>query len=675
MNAPRKAGSTERAAGTAQRNLRLPACLLPAILLLPPFVAAADPESVTGAAYVDQLIDTNAIDEGVDPVYLELSAQPEGRRYLDTRLYHFRESREGQGVARETGLQVDWRRETHDYGELEVDAALMGISADAGRTDRPASGALLTLRQHDFALTNDWLMQNSLGIDRTWVDSRLAGSYRIKLPSTLLTGVNTHLASDRGEFRLSAGRLGRLDTGQAQTFDTTHGVLFGAGYSARLTETLQGGIHVINVNDSQTVLDHQSYAGMVEYRDGPHGDRYQVHLLGDSLGATGLWLDGDVLAGRWRNRFGVYRLAPDLLWTDVAMSSDQQGFYTRLDLQTLRYQLAGGLEFSTTDLADDPLLVGTRNTSAFINGNRQLTRLSSLGGTLNLRDTRSTETAVAGDSRDVRLTVYGSHRLEVGTSRLQLQVADIERGVHHGHGSGITWDQAWELDRRLLLSSTLAYEEENGTGTDGSRTSAGLLAWHDYSSSARWDASVNWTQRKDDMTGHTTDTVNAGMSLLWRFQPGWEATLRVSINDAREDSAGALAGTEFEGIERTLFLSVRREMTSGRSFERVGRDTGKTGYGTVEGVLFYDENRDGVRQPGEAVAAGIYVYLDRRYQRLTDRDGRFEFAPVPVGEHRLSIAQEDLPLPWGLEDEAPRVLDVQVRRPTGIAIPLVRFDG
>jgi hypothetical protein len=653
----------------------MPACLLPALLFFPLSAVAIDPESGNGETYVDQLIDTDVIDEDVDPVYLELSAQPPGRRYLGTRLYHFRESREGQGVTGETGLQVDWRRETYDYGELELDAALMKVNADAGRTERPATGSLLTLRQHDFALNNDWLMQNSLGVDRSWVDSMLAGSYRIKLPSSLLSGVNTHLSSSSGDFRMSAGRLGRLDTGQAQTFDTTSGILAGAGYSARLTDELQGGMHIVNINGSRTVPDHQSYAGVVEYRDGPYGGHYQAHVLADSLGATGLWLDGDVLAGRWRNRFGAYRLEPDLLWTDVAVASDQQGFYTRADLQSLRYQLAGGIEFNTTDLGDDPQIVGTRNTTAFVNGNRQLTRRSSIGGTVNLRDTRNMDPVPASDARDIRLTVYGSHRLEVGTTRLQVQVADIERGVHHGHGSAVTWDQAWEIDRRLLLSSTLGYEEENGTGSDGSRTTAGLLAWHDYSNSMRWDANVNWTHSRDDISGRTTDTVNAGMSLLWRFQPGWEATLRASINDAREDASGALTGTEFDGVERTLFLSVRREMHSGRPFERVGRDTGKSGYGTVEGVIFYDENRDGIRQAGEAVAAGVYVYLDRRYQQRSDRDGRFEFAPVPIGQHTLTIAQEDLPLPWGLEDEAPRVLDVQVRRRTGIMVPLVRFDG
>jgi hypothetical protein len=371
----------------------------------------------------------------------------------------------------------------------------------------------------------------------------------------------------------------------------------------------------------------------------------------------------------------MFRLGPDLLWTETATSNDMQGFYTRMDLQTLRYQLAGGLEFNTTDLDDDPLLIGTRNTTAFLTGNRQLTRLTSIGGALNLRDTRSSDTAVSGDVHDIRLTVHGSRRFRVATTRVQLQVADIENGTNHGHAAGITWDQTWEPGRALLLSSTLGYEVENGTGNDETRTTAGLLAWHDLSTSVRWDANINWTRSENEVIGSTTDNVNAGVALLWRFLPGWEATLRASFNDAREDATGALAGTDFEGTERTMFLGIRRDMTSGRPFERVGRDTGRTGYGTVEGVVFYDENRDGIRQAGEAVAAGIYVYLDRRYQRLTDRDGRFEFTPVPAGRHTLSVAQEDLPLPWGLEDETPRALDVQVRSRTGVAIPLVRFDG
>ncbi|MBT8116636.1 MAG: hypothetical protein KJO66_02295, partial [Gammaproteobacteria bacterium] len=432
--------------------------------------------------------------------------------------------------------------------------------------------------------------------------------------------------------------------------------------------------HLVHVDGAANVADHGSFAGVLEYRDAARGRRYQAHVLADSRGAAGLWLDGDVYAGRWRHRFGAFRLEPELLWTDVAMASDQQGFYSRADMQTLRYQLAGGLEFNTSDIDDDALRNGTRNITAFVTGNRQLSRLSSIGGALNLRDSHATDSTVTGDSRAVRLTVYGSHRFAAGTTRLQLQVADLENGPDHGHGSGITWDQAWETSRALLVSSTLGYESESGTGNDESRFTAGLLAYHEYTSRLRWDASVNWTHTENDSTGINTNSVNASAALLWRFLPGWEASLRAGINDSSEDSSGALAGTDFEGTERSVFLSVRRDITSGRPFDRYGADTGKTGYGNVAGVVFYDGNRDGVRQAGERAAAGVYVFLDRRYRRATDRDGRFEFTPVPVGQHNISIALEDLPLPWGLDDEGPRPLSVNIRERTSVAIPLVRFD-
>jgi len=281
---------------------------------------------------------------------------------------------------------------------------------------------------------------------------------------------------------------------------------------------------------------------------------------------------------------------------------------------------------------------------------------------------------VGGDSRTIRLTVHGSHKLAVGTTRLQLLLADIENGPNHGSGSGITWDQSWEISRAIMLSSTVGFETQSGTGNDESRFTTGLLAFYEFNSRLRWDASVNWTRTNNDTTGVDTNSVNASASLLWRFLPGWEMSLRAGINDSREDSTGVLAGTDFDDVERTVLLSIRRDMTSGRPFDRYGADTGKTGYGSVEGVVFYDENRDGIRQASERAAAGAVIYLDRRYRKVTDRNGRFEFTPVPVGQHNISIAVEDLPLPWGLDDESPRPLSVNIRESASVSIPLVRYD-
>jgi hypothetical protein len=70
----------------------------------------------------------------------------------------------------------------------------------------------------------------------------------------------------------------------------------------------------------------------------------------------------------------------------------------------------------------------------------------------------------------------------------------------------------------------------------------------------------------------------------------------------------------------------------------------------------------------------VFVYLDRRYQAVTDRDGRYVFNPVPAGEHDVTLAQEDLPLPWGLLDESPRSISVSVRSTTELDFGLRRLN-
>ena len=57
----------------------------------------------------------------------------------------------------------------------------------------------------------------------------------------------------------------------------------------------------------------------------------------------------------------------------------------------------------------------------------------------------------------------------------------------------------------------------------------------------------------------------------------------------------------------------------------------------------------------------------------TDREGRFEFLPVPTGPHSLRVSVEQVPLPWGLDDEAPRKLEVPLRDAAVIEIPLTRI--
>jgi hypothetical protein len=70
----------------------------------------------------------------------------------------------------------------------------------------------------------------------------------------------------------------------------------------------------------------------------------------------------------------------------------------------------------------------------------------------------------------------------------------------------------------------------------------------------------------------------------------------------------------------------------------------------------------------------VYIYLDRGYEAITDNQGRYRFAPVATGAHQLSLAVEDLPLPWGLLDEAPRQVSVKVRETEVMDFPLQQLN-
>ena len=106
-----------------------------------------------------------------------------------------------------------------------------------------------------------------------------------------------------------------------------------------------------------------------------------------------------------------------------------------------------------------------------------------------------------------------------------------------------------------------------------------------------------------------------------------------------------------------------------------GVDTGTRGVGRIDGEVFLDENDNGRRDGNEKPLPGITVYLDRRFTAVTDVDGRYEFGPVTTGPHEIQVAVWDAPLPWGLDDESPRIVNVGVRDRARFDFALTKVGG
>jgi SdrD B-like domain len=96
------------------------------------------------------------------------------------------------------------------------------------------------------------------------------------------------------------------------------------------------------------------------------------------------------------------------------------------------------------------------------------------------------------------------------------------------------------------------------------------------------------------------------------------------------------------------------------------------GGGSIEGVVYLDDNANGRLDAAEQRAANVSVTLDGRYTTRTDAQGRFEFPFVAPGAHRIAVAADTLPLPWLMAGTEPLRVEVAPRESTRLEIGATR---
>ena len=626
-------------------------------------LAGTNPEQAdsepTPAPYIDQLI---APVDGSEVLTLPeegAGQQPEGLRIYSTEYRHFEDHAENRDVRREDGLILNWQRETRHAGDLELLATIAHSEIPENAAGNDGAGGNISLRQYGFAVTENWLMDNGLGALRSNADTFLSSSYRMNLPSSLLAGARTWSRDDQTDLRFSAGKIGSLGGGRLDNFDTTSGSLVSLGISHAINARWLASTQIVSVSGSDEVVNHESLAGALGYETDDRRHRYLGHFLSDSEGGNGIWLDGDDRVGRWRHRYGVFYLDPDLLWTEVDITDDQQGLYTRSEVRSARYNLTVGTDLMENNVDNESTLPKTRISNILITGNRRIKSKTGLGGTLTFLDIYARNNAAGEDSSRDRISVFLSRNFAIGNSRFEVFGSDIDDQGDDGSDYGIIWDQDWDYSRTLSFSTTLSHENVSDINDETQRDSASLLFRHQPLPQFNWNGNLSYTRIAND-SSTDTDNYSASLSMLWRFHKEWDARLDYTFSRV-EQNISLLPEDELSEDTHTILLSIRHTRKTGRKTSAYGASTGHEGFGEIRGVVFYDENRDGQRQAGERAASGIFVYLDGRTPRVTDNDGAFSFDPVSAGEHTLSIAVEDIPLPWGLDDERPQAVYVKPR--------------
>jgi hypothetical protein len=620
-------------------------------------------------AYVDQLIEGGtAQSEAAEPV--DEAALAPGQRSFSAEYRMEGRYPPGGGHGLEQGVNLSMRRETLNYGDFYIDAAVRHDRLAPGETETGrATGGRFTLLQQRFPLTEGWLADSALGIVRTPPTALVNSSYRVFLPTSLMSGASTVVSDGRNDFLAYGGHVGQLLGDAVQSFDPTSGNVAGLGYTTRAGPWTLGG-QAIALRGNAQVADHEGATLAAEYGQFGALVHNKAQVVADNDGRAGGWFDGDVQTGRLRNRFGLFTLDPDLKWGDGSVANDQRGGYYRADWRMLRYTFGGGLDLLQTNLRDDPLKAATKSATGYGTFSLRIDRDLTLGGGATYQDAHNKFTESARGSQ-LTLNGYASWNTSLGLSRWDLTTfRGTATGVPDNTIDTFSWNQEYPALGYVRMSSTLTLAREKALGLSTDRSSFGVSARGTFLTEGLWDASVVYGHITGPTGAENNFNVNATAS--WPFARNWAATAQASITTF--DALPVIPGSELPVTQhdKRVLIGVRYEESSGVPYQTLGL-RGGAGSGRVSGVVFFDENGDGVRQPNERVAAGITIFLDGRFPATTDSQGRYSFAVVTPGSHTLRILNESLPLPWSTDEDRPPLANVPLRGDVVLDIPLTRI--
>ncbi len=654
-------------------------------------LAQASPASATASAagkpgatapYTDQLIGGGTSDEPL-PDDTKGVPQPQGRR-AGSVTYRVDDSRPaGGGNVREQGVEYRYSRDTEAHGAFDLTMSARNIGQFGALAPLPGTPGAntastlgrFTLTQSRFALNDHWLMDNTLGVLPAFGPALLAGGYRVSLPVSQVEGLKTRIYNDDAEWSVVSGKPGAFTGTTGYGFQAGNALLSGIGGAKQFGPALRAGAQVWTLSGHASVASHTTVALTAEQEFALARLRVKPILVIDDRGKTGAWFDSEWLGAAGAQRAGLYRSARGLLWTDLAIVNDQQGAYWRGDWRGLVRTVSAGSEYTETNLARDSTLSGTRALSAFASISERFSRDLTAGGGVTVRANRPpAETLNPVNSNQVTLNAFAAIRTALGQSRVGVNwLADALSSGERNTSQALRWDQEWLVFDRLRMATNAGYSLDK-TVQSGATQRRDLALSVSSAGQGRvfWDGSVSVSAVNAE-SGTQSRAGNAALNLNWSLDPGWTGALGVQVV-----RAGSITPTVPDTAARPsdvrVLATLRYDFASGAPFDSSGYRTASYGSGSIEGQVFFDENRDGTRQPNENPAANLTVILDQRHIAVTDATGRFSFRLVPAGEHQIDVIRDRLPLPWELRNPQALRITVPVRDVARPAIGLTRID-
>ena len=622
------------------------------------------------------------------------------------------------------GLRTEYRLGTLNFGNLLLQGdfrASTSSQPDPGlgwySSTTQLHGRRLTLRNDGLPLTSHTFADLAAGDIYSDLTDALRRSYRLSLGSSVVRGGSARIHNRHLDLRLGSGRRGTLTGGPYPGYESLPGKLDWAGVTLKLPHGAYLGVQTNRArsiplyvwNSDPTLYPsvssttaHITSTALTAGFGSEHGlnspfsarllhirSRTQMANNMPDAHARGNFLEGSLRHKKFVHHAGIYQTDPQLSFGDQPLPSDNRGIYWHSNYQGTRWNWGLGTDLEQNNPQRDPDRPHGRHISISSHVSGRINNATSIGGNAVWGHYRNTFT-LSGTSWEAGYrSLYASAWLarqfpSWGHSRLLLSQQrnnPIVANAPPATGWDIQWEHDWITQKyetmRPELVTTLGWASDRSAGMRQTYPTAGLR--FRYWPHARWNLGGNLSYASRSANLYSTRGLSGSLHVEGDLGRGWRAGASASANQTKMHHSPILASgfTPLSTRTNDKYVSIylRWEGSHGGSgYALAGqRSAGAAGAGSIEGVVYYDANRDGIQQAHEAGIPSVEVILDDGYRTTTDDTGRYRFALVPSGAHQVSVNLDTVPLPWGTPPaSSSRSVDVGLRQTSHLPLGLVR---
>lgn len=186
---------------------------------------------------------------------------------------------------------------------------------------------------------------------------------------------------------------------------------------------------------------------------------------------------------------------------------------------------------------------------------------------------------------------------------------------------------------------------------------------------------VIYSKLKDRSEDSRRDLIEGSLGLSYLLP--WDLMLYCDLRSDRVLQSDSDSWNS-QGFQVTFRLA--KKFSWGKPEKTMGLPTGveTRGYGTVEGTVFNDINRNGVKDPGEEGVKDVLVRLEDGSTVKTDARGFYRFERVEAGRHMVNLDVRKIPAEYSILSSEKAKIEVKLRETVAINFQLIaagRIEG